>query len=275
MSITRRTKPAARNERPLILVSNDDGVRADGLRSLVRELSGLGRVVVVAPDQQRSAASHSITLHRPLRVDRVSRDIYAVDGTPTDCIMIGVHEILKCRPDLIVSGINHGANLGDDVHYSGTVSAAFEGGIMGIPSIAVSLAGNRGVHFPAAAAVAARVVEKALREGLPRGVILNINVPNVRFEELKGLRFTKQGKRNYGSAIVEKVDPRGRKYYWIGGDETGFEDMPMSDCNAVREGYVSITPLRVNLTDTAALSRLSRWRIGGIGKAIKDRNQDE
>jgi 5'-nucleotidase len=250
-----------RARQPTILVTNDDGVRAPGLRSLAATLKRLGRVVVVAPDAQRSAASHSITLHRPLRCTRVAIDRFMVDGTPTDCIMLAVHEILRARPALIVSGINDTANLGDDVHYSGTVSAAFEGGILGIPSMAVSLAGNGGAHFAVAAEIAARVAGKVLAGGLPTSIVLNVNVPDLPLAELKGIRMTKQGKRNYGGVIVEKVDPRGRKYYWIGGDPMSFEDIPRSDCNAVREGYVSITPLRVNLTDRAALANLSRWRI--------------
>ncbi len=252
-----------KRSRPLILVSNDDGVGAKGLASLVASLRGLGRVVVVAPDQERSAASHSITLHRPLRVDEVAPDTYAVDGTPTDCIMLAIHEIIKERPSLVVSGINHGANLGDDIHYSGTVSGAFEGGIMGIPSMAVSLVGDGEGGFAGAAEVAAEVARRVLEEGLPPGVILNVNVPE---GEIKGIVLTAQGKRNYGGVIVEKVDPRGRKYYWIGGDETGFEDIPGSDCNAVRDGYVSITPLRVNLTDTSSLRKLEEWKLGGSGR---------
>jgi len=246
---------------PLILVSNDDGVQAAGLTRLTRALKDVGRVVVVAPDQERSAVSHSITLHRPLRVERVSRDVYSCDGTPTDCIMLAIHEIIKEKPDLVVSGINHGANLGDDIHYSGTVSAAFEGGIMGIPSIAISLVGEGKGNFAMAGEVAAKVAKRVLAEGLPRGVILNINVPDIESKEIKGISFTIQGERNYGGVIVEKVDPRGKKYYWIGGDEQGFEDIPGSDCNAIRDGYVSITPLRVKLTDSAALDRISKWRL--------------
>lgn len=252
-----------KKSRPLILVSNDDGVGAKGLARLVASLKRVGRVVAVAPDQERSAASHSITLHRPLRVDAVARDTYAVDGTPTDCIMLALHEILRERPSLVVSGINHGANLGDDIHYSGTVSGAFEGGIMGIPSMAVSLVGGGERSLERAADVAAEVARRVLEEGLPPGVILNVNVPE---GEVKGIVLTRQGKRNYGGVIVEKVDPRGRKYYWIGGDETGFEDIAGSDCNAVRDGYVSITPLRVNLTDTASLKKLARWKLRGRGR---------
>jgi len=255
----------------LILVSNDDGVRAQGLRRLVRALRSLGRVVVVAPDKERSAASHSITLHRPLRVERLARDVYSVDGTPTDCVLLAVHGLLGQRPDIIVSGINHGANLGDDVHYSGTVSVAFEGGILGIPSIAISSmrigkGKGRGKGLEAAAVAARKIAEGVLRDGLPKGVVLNVNVPDVPVSEIKGFVLTKQGKRNYGGVIVEKTDPRGKKYYWIGGDQSGFEDVPQSDCNAVRAGFISITPLRVNMTDNAQLNAVAkfgfakRWR---------------
>lgn len=258
--MTPRTQQRRRPpQRPLILVSNDDGVHAMGLKKMISELKKLGEVVAVAPERQRSAASHSITLHRPLRVARIQPNVYAVDGTPADCVLLAMHEILKKRPDLIVSGINHGANLGDDVHYSGTVSVAFEGGIIGIPSIAVSLAAPAKRHFAVAAKVGAMVAKRVLTQGLPTGIILNVNVPDLPAEKILGLTVTRQGKRNYGGIIVEKVDPRGRKYYWIGGDESGFEDIPESDCNAIREGKVSITPLRVNLTDESTRTRLESW----------------
>ncbi len=261
MPVKKMSKTPSKLQRPLILISNDDGVRSIGIRKLMGKLGELGRVVVVAPDQQRSAVSHSITLHRPLRVEKISHNVYSVDGTPTDCIMLAINEIMKQVPDLIVSGINHGANLGDDVHYSGTVSAAFEGGILGIPSIAVSLVSNGKKNFSKAAEIAAIIARNVLRNGLPRGVILNVNVPDTASHKIKGMTFTKQGKRNYGGIIVEKQDPRGRKYYWLGGDESGFEDIPGSDCNAIRDGFVSITPLRVNLTDKTTLKKLSKWRI--------------
>ncbi|MBN1283472.1 MAG: 5'/3'-nucleotidase SurE [Proteobacteria bacterium] len=250
----RKTKPRGK---PLILVSNDDGVGSKGIVVLSRALRALGRVVVVAPDKERSASSHSITLHRPLRVERLSRDEYSADGTPTDCVLLAVHGLLGQRPDLIVSGVNHGPNLGDDVHYSGTVSVAFEGGILGIPSIAVSCMGSgSGLH--SAAEIACEIGEKVLRRGLPRGIVLNVNVPDLPMCMIKGVSVTKQGKRNYGGVIVEKTDPRGKKYYWIGGDQSGFEDVPRSDCNAVRAGFVSITPLRVNLSDRAGIGALAR-----------------
>jgi len=250
-----------RRQKPLILVSNDDGVHAEGIRVLAKHLKVLGRVVMVAPDQERSAASHSVTLHRPLRIRAISRDVYGVDGTPTDCINLGINEILRERPDLIVSGINKGPNLGDDVHYSGTVSAAVEGGILGINAIAVSVVGTGRVHFKPAAEFTVKLAARVLKRGLPDGIILNVNVPNVAAPKVNGYAFTKQGKRNYGDIIVEKIDPRGRKYYWIGGDEAGFVDIPGSDCNVVSEGKISITPLRVNLTDRTALKQLSSWRL--------------
>lgn len=246
---------------PVILVTNDDGVRAEGITSLAKALRKLGRVVIAAPDGQRSAASHSITLHRPLRIDRLEDDVYSVDGTPTDCVMMAVNEILKFKPDIVVSGINHGPNLGDDVHYSGTVSAAFEGGIIGIPSIAISQVGGKFSYINDAAKFSAKFAAKVLKEGLSRGIILNINYPDIISSKIKGFRFTKQGKRDYGNIVIEKLDPKGRKYYWIGGDETGFEDIEGSDCNAVREGWISITPLRVNLTDADSLEHLKEWKL--------------
>lgn len=250
-----------RGRRPLILISNDDGVYSEGLRFLARRLKQIGRIVIVAPDQERSAASHALTLHRPLRVKKISQDVYAVDGTPTDCINLGINEILKQKPDVIISGINHGANLGDDVHYSGTVSAALEGGIIGVPSIAISVVARERFRFEAATEFAVRLVKKILRDGLPKGIILNVNVPNVQPSLIKGYEITAQGKRNYGNIIVEKFDPRGRRYYWIGGDETGFEDIPHTDCNAVLANRISITPLRVNMTDKATISHLKKWKL--------------
>ena len=253
--------PQSSKKRPLILISNDDGFYSEGIKILAKKLKTLGTVVTVAPDQERSAASHSLTLHRPLRAKKMKPDVYAVDGTPTDCITLGVKELLPRVPDLIVSGINRGANLGDDVHYSGTVSAAVEGGLMGIPSVAVSLMGRDDFHFETAAHFALRLIKKVLKEGLPPGVILNVNIPNVPLKQIKGYQFTKQGKRNYGDIIAERLDPRGRKYYWIGGDEHGFEDIPESDCNAILSNFVSITPIRVNLTEHEYLEALRTWKL--------------
>ncbi len=248
---------------PIILVSNDDGVRAEGIQVLTSALRKIARVVVVAPDRQQSAASHSLTLHRPLRVYRHSSTEYSVDGTPTDCITLAVHSILKKKPDLIVSGINHGANLGDDVHYSGTVSAAVEGALMGIRSLAVSLVawGDDRCHFDTAARFTVRVCRSLLQKNLTAGFVLNVNVPNISPKEIRGHRMTKLGKRNYGDIIFEKLDPRGKKYYWIGGDERTFVDIPGSDGNAIQQKMISITPLQVDLTHYPLLDELQRWKL--------------
>ena len=247
----------------LLLVSNDDGIYAEGIRVLAETLKKIGRVIVVAPDREKSAASHSLTLHRPLRIANIKKNFYAVSGTPTDCINLGINEILdRKRPDLVVSGINHGGNLGDDVHYSGTVSAALEGAMMGIPSIAVSLvARDDRLHFRPAANFAAKLAKMVVKHRLPPGIVLNVNVPNFPQTSLKGYAFCKLGKRNYSNIIEEKLDPRKKKYYWIGGDEVGYENIPGSDCNAILERKISITPLKVDMTDYPFLEKIRTWKI--------------
>ncbi|MFH1873620.1 MAG: 5'/3'-nucleotidase SurE [Pseudomonadota bacterium] len=246
---------------PLILVSNDDGYDSEGIQVLAQALRKIGRVVVVAPDRERSAASHALTLHTPLRLKNIGTDIYAVSGTPTDCINLGINGILKEMPNLIVSGINHGANLGDDVHYSGTVSAALEGGIMGVPAIAISLVGRKNLFFEAAAKYAVKLSKILIKQPLPKGIILNVNVPNLPMSQIKGYEFTIQGKRHYGNIIVEKTDPGGRKYFWIAGGEADFENIPNSDCNAIGADKISITPLRVDATDENSLKTLRKWKL--------------
>lgn len=248
------------NGRPLLLVTNDDGVYSEGIRSLAKALKQVGHVIVVAPTVERSAASHALTLHRPLRINKISTDVYAVDGTPTDCVNLGVNEILHRKPDLLISGINRGANLGDDVHYSGTVSAALEGGILGLKSVAISLHARDHFRFQGACQFAVRLARKLLRTTLPKGTILNVNVPNLPQNKIRGFTVVKQGKRNYGDIVVEKIDPRGRKYYWLGGDQEGFEDIPGSDCNAVLARMIAITPIRVDLTDVAFLKKMQQWK---------------
>lgn len=245
----------------LILVSNDDGVRSPGIKWLARQLKKLkgARVVVVAPEREMSAASHALTLHRPLRVQRVSKGIYAVDGTPADAVTLAVHTILKERPTILVSGINRGANLGEDVHYSGTVSAAMEGAIMGIPALAVSLVSPGPFRFQEAAKFAQRLTEKVVREGLPRGVVLNVNVPQAWQMGRDGYDFTSLGRHNYGGIIIEKQDPRGRPYYWIGGDPNRFERKSGTDCYAHVAGRVSITPIKVDMTDRSFLRKVKSW----------------
>jgi 5'-nucleotidase len=241
-----------------ILLSNDDGVGAPGLAALRAALEGLDEIWVVAPDRDQSAVSHSVTLHRPLRIDNIAPLTYAIDGTPTDCINLAVNGILKQRPRLIISGINNGANLGDDVTYSGTVSAAMEGTLLGVPSIAVSLVSrDRGqVDFEAAARFARQLAATLLRSEVPADTLLNVNVPDLPAGEIKGFALTRQGKRRYSDAIVEKVDPRGRKYYWIGGESLDFVDAEGTDFNATSRGYISVTPLHLDLTNYASLKQL-------------------
>jgi 5'-nucleotidase len=243
-----------------ILVSNDDGVRSEGIEALADAMKALGTVYVVAPDRERSAAGHSLTLSHPLRVEKLGPRVWSVDGTPTDCVNLGVNGILRGkRIDLLVSGINKGANLGDDITYSGTVSAAIEGTLLGIPSIAVSLVTRSRFRFDVASAYALEVAKKVLRKGLPGDTLLNVNVPNMPREEIRGVRVTRQGKRVYGDLIVEKRDPRGRKYYWIGGDHLRSEEIPGSDLEAIEGNFVSITPIHLDLTNYAALRALRKW----------------
>jgi 5'-nucleotidase len=246
---------------PLILVSNDDGIHSAGLAALADALDPVGEVVVVAPDREQSACSHALTLHRPLRIDEVRPGRYAVDGTPTDCVNLAINAILKRRPALLVSGINRGANLGDDVTYSGTVSAAMEGTLLGVPSIAMSLIGRGTFDFAIAATVAARLSAWVLEHGLPPDTLLNVNVP----QEFDGpapraLALTRMGRRRYGDAIVEKLDPRGRKYYWIAGEDVPFVAEEGTDFHAVGQGLISITPIHLDLTNYRTLDALARVR---------------
>jgi len=229
------------------------------VRALASALRRLGDVYVVAPDRERSAASHSLTLHRPLRVERVGEREYAVDGTPTDCIILAVNGILPEKPSIVISGINHGGNLGEDITYSGTVSAAMEGTLLGIPSMAVSLVGRRRFDFAAAGKTALRLARLILRKGLPGDTLLNVNVPSA--VHIKGARITRQGKRVFGGeTVVEKTDPRGRKYYWIGGDMLHWEGGEDTDFAAINKDYVSITPVHLDMTSYAAISELQYWK---------------
>jgi 5'-nucleotidase len=241
--------------RPLILVSNDDGVYSEGLAALADALGVLGEVVVVAPDRERSAVSHALTLHRPLRVEELGPGRYAVDGTPTDCVNLAVNGILPRRPVLVASGVNKGANLGDDVTYSGTVSAAMEGTLLGIPSLAVSLIGRPPYRFEVAAAFAQKLARWVVDRGLPPDTLLNVNVPGDG-QPVRGFALTRMGRRRYGDAVVEKVDPRGKKYYWIGGEELEFVVEEGTDFHAVTQGLVSITPIHLDLTNYRSFEAL-------------------
>jgi len=246
-----------------ILITNDDGFAAEGLRVLEESLAPLARIITVAPDREQSATSHAITLHRPLRIHRHDTDSYSVDGTPTDCVLAALNGLLDVRPDLVVSGINHGPNMGDDVTYSGTVSAAFEGAILDVPSIAVSLAAFRDRDFRGARSVLPAIVAAVRRHGLPARALLNVNVPNLPPDEIRGTRITKLGHRVYADALEARKDPRGRDYYWIGGNEPSWTPEPLSDFLAVHEGFVSITPLSLDLTHPSLFEDMGGWRFDG------------
>jgi 5'-nucleotidase len=240
--------------RPRILVTNDDGIFSEGIERLAAALSVVGEVMTVAPDQERSAAGHSLTLQHPLRAKLVGPDRWSVDGTPTDCVNWGVLHLLKNdRPKLLFSGINLGLNLGDDVTYSGTVAAAFEGTILGIPSVAISQEIETGFDFGAAADFARRLALRLLEEPLPPGTLVNVNVPA---GTPKGIRVARLGKRRYGEAVVEKLDPRGRPYYWIGSTIPEGDLQEGTDISAVAEKWISMSPLHLDLTDYRSLEAL-------------------
>lgn len=247
------------NDRIHILLTNDDGFRADGIRSLRRALAPLGKVVVVAPEREQSAASHALTLTSPLRINWVDDATISVDGTPTDCVLLAMRGLLDRRPDILVSGMNHGPNLGDDVTYSGTVAAAFEGTLLGLPSIAISVNAWHDPNFAAGEAFAPRIVKQVLELGLPGGTLLNVNVPSLPAEAIKGVKVTRLGKRVYRDAVVRQTDPRGRDYYWIGGKEPIWLPGEETDFEAVDEGRISITPLHLDLTDYRSLDLLRGW----------------
>lgn len=246
-----------------ILITNDDGIQADGLAQLAESLAPLGDTVIVAPDQERSAASHALTLHRSLRIREMTDARYGIDGTPADCVYLGALQVMENKPDLVVSGINHGSNIGDDVTYSGTIAAAIEGTILGIPSIAVSQEAKADVprgsatgrfDFTAAGVIARRLAEWVLETGIPSDILLSVNVPAA---EINGLRFTRQGKRTYDEVVHEGTDPRGGKYYWIGsGAAPHVEQDTDTDYTAVRDGYISVCPLHLDLTHHPAVKML-------------------
>lgn len=242
-----------------ILVCNDDGYLATGINVLTEALERVADVVVVAPDRNRSAASNSLTLSTPLRVSKVAENRYRVDGTPSDCVHVALTGFLDHEPDLVVSGINHGANLGDDVIYSGTVAAAMEGRFLGLPTIAVSLVGRRPEHFETAAIVAVELVQKIERAPLASDVVLNLNVPNVPHSELKGVRATRLGFRHKAEPIVQDTDPYGRRIYWVGPAGEGQDAGEGTDFHAIAHGIASVTPLRVDLTRHEAVEDLSDW----------------
>ena len=242
-----------------ILVSNDDGYLATGINALTDALERVADVVVVAPDRNRSAASSSLTLHTPLRVSEISENRYKVDGTPSDCVHLALTGFLEHEPDLVVSGINHGANLGDDVIYSGTVAAALEGRFLGLPTIAVSLVGQNLKHFDAAARVASELVKKIDRTGLAPDLVLNVNVPDRPYDELRGLQATRLGFRHKSEQILKDSDPYGRPIYWVGPAGDGQDAGDGTDFHAIEQGYASVTPLRVDLTRHESVPVIADW----------------
>jgi 5'-nucleotidase len=242
-----------------ILLSNDDGYFAPGLQALADALTGLGEIVVVAPEQNRSGASNSLTLDRPLFLKEAANGFYFVNGTPTDCVHLAVTGMLDSLPDIIVSGINNGANMGDDTIYSGTVAAATEGYLLGIPSIAVSLTSFDGNHFDTAGRVVRELVEKFIQQPFSEPVLLNVNVPDIPYEQLKGSEVTRLGRRHKAESVVKMLSPRNETVYWVGAAGTAADAGPGTDFNAIERDYVSITPLQIDLTHTAQMAVVQRW----------------
>lgn len=242
-----------------ILISNDDGVQAPGIACLARALAGIAEITVVAPDRDRSGASNSLTLDSPLRTSVRADGFISVEGTPTDCVHLAITGLLDQEPDMVVSGINAGANLGDDVLYSGTVAAATEGRFLGLPAIAISLVGSAALHYDTAARVALYLVERLRADPLPADTILNVNVPDRPWEDLAGFQATRLGHRHKSAPVVRASDPRGRPIYWVGPPGEGQDAGPGTDFHAVAGGHVSITPLQVDMTRYAALEKVAGW----------------
>ncbi len=268
---------------PTILVSNDDGYLAQGVQTLARALAPLGRVVVVAPAIDQSAVSHSMSLRRPLRLQRFADincaphqaiEVYAVDGTPTDAVYMAAHHILRdTKPALVVSGINHGANLGNDILYSGTVSAAMEGVFLDIPSVAMSLVGNHDLDFVPAGRFAFELCRTLLKHPLPKGALLNVNVPKRIVKP--GFAVTCLGKHDYAADVEERKDPRGQSYYWIGGQWSGYQDLPGTDCKAVADGQISVTPIEMKLTCQRLLPWVEKLQLDQFAAFAEYKNASE
>jgi 5'-nucleotidase len=248
----------------ILLCTNDDGILAHGLDTLAKAAATLGEVTVVAPDREQSATSHSLTLHHPVRAVPRGERRFQVDGTPTDCVMLAVEALMPVRPDFVLSGVNHGHNMGEDVMYSGTVAAATEGVMLGIPSIAISFAGGELKAEPDVIADQVGVLGSLLKHltslaSIPRDTLLNVNMPPLRGAEIKGVRLTRLGRRVYSDSLMRMKDPRGRDIYWIGGGSASWSGPEDSDFRAVRDGYISVTPLTLDLTHIKMLDDPSSW----------------
>lgn len=241
-----------------LLLSNDDGYQADGLATLALSLADLAEITVVAPDRNQSGASHSLTLDLPLRVGKTREGIHYVTGTPTDCVHLAITGLLEHEPDMVIAGINHGANLGDDVLYSGTVAAAVEGRFLGLPAIAVSLTGEHR-HFDTAGQAIRTLFQRLLESALPADTILNVNVPDIPYQEIRGFQATRLGYRHRAEPVVEARDPKGRRIYWVGAPGKGQDAGPGTDFYAVEHGYVSVTPLKLDLSDQKRLQLIADW----------------
>ncbi|MDH4153039.1 MAG: 5'/3'-nucleotidase SurE [Nitrospira sp.] len=242
-----------------ILVTNDDGIQSPGITALAQALAAIGEVWVVAPDRERTAVAHAVTLHKPLRVHQVAPRTYTVNGTPVDCVNLALLKVMPKPPAIVVSGINKGVNLGDDVMYSGTVSAAMEGTILGVPSLAVSQEGQETFRFDIGATYAARVATLVVAQGLPDETLLNVNIPDRAHSKIRGVRITCLSRRRFHNPIIEKLDPHGRPYYWIAGQRVSWSRSKDADHEALEEGYVSITPIHLDTTNHAVLDHFRSW----------------
>jgi 5'-nucleotidase len=248
----------------LILLTNDDGIHSEGLMLLMEKLHGQHEVFVVAPERERTCVGHAITLHKPLRMKDMGGGVYATNGTPADCVLLGVKAVLKKKPDLIISGINKGPNMGQDVNYSGTVAAAKEGAFLGIPSMAVSINARSHYHFVDAIMVVEIIIQVVKENSFLDATFLNINVPNVSSSKMKGFMVTRLGKRIYNDKVIERTDPRGGKYYWIGGNGEFYESLEGTDFYAIEKGFVSVTPLGLDVTNIKSINGYKKYFRRGL-----------
>ena len=257
-----------------ILITNDDGIHSPGLATLKRALTPLGRVITIAPDQDNSAISHALTMNRPLYLDQLEEDKFCLNGTPTDCVAIGLNKIFGTRPDLLVSGINNGPNLGDDISYSGTVSAAIEGTMYSVPSLAVSLVDYQSLQFETTGSIIRELAGIILNNGLPANTLMNVNIPSTKI--IKGIKVTRQGRRIWKQAVHEILDPRGKTHFWIGGGTALLDAGKDTDVNVVEQGFVSVTPIHLDLTNHEGISYfkedLSLENLSGLPPLLSGRD---
>jgi 5'-nucleotidase len=253
-----------------ILISNDDGIDSPGIAALAKEMKKIGDVTVIAPRTEQSAVGHAITMKIPLRITEYYKNGdffgYAIDGTPADCLKIGIRNILKTRPDIVLSGINNGSNTAINIIYSGTVSAAREAAIMDLPAIAISQTSHDAKDFSYSARIASELTKQVLKRGLPNGTLLNVNVPNLPAEEIAGILVTKQGKSKWDDVYEERIDPYGKKYYWLTGSLMETDDKLETDQFAIKNNFVSITPVHFDLTDYATYNSINNWQLENLMK---------